>query len=218
MVAQDWLRRAETRKAKFGSAVAESIGWLGVSLLCLVFWRLAQERGYWVWKDNPTLIGFGLDFGVMLAGCLLPFLLLISPFLIWKKKVGAEYVRMIQVLLPIASLVFGVMLMDEARHRSVDFRLYAEGRHRVVEAMRQQPKGESSLVKINEPHVAANDEVWLYREGVEHMVFFPVLIEGLDNYKGFVYSETGTEPPRSAFLEIVSVKRIDPHWFWIGTT
>lgn len=210
-----WL----TRKAKFGTFWAEAAGWIGVFIAsagAAAFWH---DQGYWIWKAD-TFAGSLAVMGSGMFGCMaIPLLAICLPIAIWKKKYVPDLIRVVQFVLPMTALSFAVAGTPRSENRDVDFKAFREERERVVANLRSKPALHDGLpIHIHEEGAAARNQVYVYQKKGEFMVFFPLLLYAIDNHHGFVYSETGSEPPRESFLETVRVERLDPHWFWIGTT
>lgn len=72
--------------------------------------------------------------------------------------------------------------------------------------------------KPNSPGVSADGWVYVYQNGGDVFLFFPVLMWWVDDHMGFVYSRSGEPPPVDAFWHITSAERIERNWFWISTT
>lgn len=199
----------------------EFLGWVAVTLVTLTFFIAWQMSGYWIWKSNPSIISM-IVFASAFSLIVMPFLVVsILYSKIRKKNLSTDVVRSAQICLPIASLFFALASTNQSPHRIQDFKTFKSERLKVVEQMRnaELPEQGNTIAKeVALPNVSAGNRIYLYKEDTELMVFFPTLPYMIDNHAGFVYSESGNEPPRQSFYEVTYIERLDKNWFWIRTT
>lgn len=179
-------------------------------------WHCLEQNAYWLFRDSNLYSIAGMCSVVFVPSILV---MVIVALVSRKPKKIADHVTAAIMVGSGIALSHVLLMRHDGKYRE-DFALNRARWEAIAISIKSEVPAKQTFYEkpLAQKDVCSDNIVFVTNDRGNHMVFFPTLKYWIDNWSGFVYSESGEPPYPNSFLEVRHVERLDEHWFWIRTT